>query len=393
MTIELPRSAAPRVSVIIPASCNLDLLRACLHSLVAYRGPRAIPFETIVVLNEVDAPMEADLRQSVTGADIISSPVNLGLAGAGNRARDLARGEFLLLLHDDAEIEPGWMEALVETADARPEAGAIGGKVLFPDGRLQNAGMILWRDAHSSPPWVGEAPPPTAFDRLRAVDYCGTSSLLVRASAWDAVGGLDERFYPVYYVDVDLAMALRKVGSVVLYQPESRIRHHHGASASLRYRLFLSTRNRLLFLEKWGTALDEHEPPEAGSTAAIERAMARADAVWQRCQGRATQRAPRLPRPAFDPVLQQQRQLARQCAVRKAYLAHLVEQLEKSEGGRPSERSAAAAGERQPSRRNNFWQGAGARLGCALRSMAAVWRRPPSKEPRSHNNGQVGGSR
>src|SRR5947209_3908595 len=120
MTIELPRSASPRVSVIIPASSKLDLLHACLRS-VARFGPRGIPFETIVVLNEADPVLEEGLRQSVTGVDMISSPVNLGLAGAGNRARDVARGEFLVLLHDDAEIEPGWMEALVETADEHPE--------------------------------------------------------------------------------------------------------------------------------------------------------------------------------------------------------------------------------------------------------------------------------
>src|SRR5262249_11859966 len=156
---------------------------------------------------------------------------NLGLAGAGNRGRALAKGELLVLLHDDAEVEPGWLEALVEAADRHPEAGAIGGKVLFPDGRLQSAGMILWRDATTSPPWTkGTTPDPAAFDRPRAVDYCGTCSLLVRAAVWDAAGGLDERLFPVYFVDVDLAMAIRRMGRVVLYEPRSVIRHHQGAS-------------------------------------------------------------------------------------------------------------------------------------------------------------------
>ena len=127
-----------------------------------------------------------------------------------------------MTLHDDAEIEPGWLEALVETADAHPEAGAIGGKAILPDGRLQHAGFILWRDSSSSPPWVGRAPAPTAFDRVRPVDFCGSSSLLVRATAWDTVGGLDERFYPAYYVDTDLCMALRQHRFIVLYQPASR---------------------------------------------------------------------------------------------------------------------------------------------------------------------------
>jgi GT2 family glycosyltransferase len=124
-------------------------------------GPAAIPYETIVVLNQATPEAETRLRGTATGIQVVSSPVNLGLAGAGNRRRALA--------HDDAEIEPGWMEALVETADAHPEAGAIGGKVLYPDGRLQFAGAILWRTAICTRPWVGESPAPTTFGRLRAV--------------------------------------------------------------------------------------------------------------------------------------------------------------------------------------------------------------------------------
>ena len=216
--IELPCPESPRVSVIVTASARLDLLQACLRS-VARCGPSTIPYETIVVLNRSLPHTEAQLRGVITGAHVISSPVNLGIAGSNNRGRHLARGELLLLLHDDTEVEPGWMEALVETADAHPHAGAIGGKVLFPDGQLQYAGSILWRDATTSPPWIGEAPAPDTFDRLRAVDYCGTSSLMVRASAWDRIGGADERLHPVYYVDVDLCMAIRQLGLAVLYQP------------------------------------------------------------------------------------------------------------------------------------------------------------------------------
>jgi len=200
MSIELRLSARPRVSVIIPSSSRQDLLHACLQSLARY-GPATIPYETIVVLSEASPVAETRLGQWATGIKLVSSPVKLGLVGAGNRGRALASGEYLILLHDDAEIEPGWMEALVETADAYPEAGAIGGKVLYPDGRLQFAGGILWRNAHGSPPWVGETPAPDAFGRVRAVDWCGSSSLLVRTSIWDLIGGLDERFYPVYFVE------------------------------------------------------------------------------------------------------------------------------------------------------------------------------------------------
>src|SRR5690606_27303326 len=111
-TIVVPRSAAPRVSVIVPASSATELIYKCLGSLAAF-GPTGIPFETIVVLNRTGPDAAAALRNAVNGIEVLSSTVNLGLGGSANLARHHARGEFLVVLHDDAEIEPGWMEALV----------------------------------------------------------------------------------------------------------------------------------------------------------------------------------------------------------------------------------------------------------------------------------------
>jgi GT2 family glycosyltransferase len=287
-------------------------------------GPSDIPYETIVLMNNATPDAAGQLHAGVTGVEVVPSPVNLGLAGAGNRGRSLAQGELLVLLHDDAEVEPGWLEALVETADAHPEAGAVGGTVLYPDGRLQDAGLILWRDASTSPPWVGQAPAPTDFTRLCAVDYCGTSSLLVRTAAWDAVGGLDERFYPVYNVDVDLAMALRRRGWVVLFQAASRIRHHRGASGSLAFRSFVSQRNRRMFREKWRTALEEHDPPGMNSVAAVERALERAEAFAESCRRRPVMEADPPPQPApFDPVSLELRSLEKNRELRNAYAARV----------------------------------------------------------------------
>lgn len=276
--IEIPSSATPRVSVIIPAAAGTTHLLACLRAL-ALHAPVHIPFETIVVLNNASQSHASEFAEQLLGVTVISTPVNLGLAGSGNYARAIARGELFILLHDDAEVEAGWMEALVVAADRYADAGAIGGKVLNPDGTLQNAGMILWNDASTSSPWIGSAPPPTAFDQCRAVDYCGTSSLLVRRSTWDAVGGLDEQFFPAYYVDVDLAMGVRALGQCVMYEPASRIRHHRGASTGLRFRNFISARNRDRFRTKWSSALAAQEPPDPSSLDAINRAMNRCEKV------------------------------------------------------------------------------------------------------------------
>lgn len=332
----------PRVSVIVPAFTP-ELLYRCLRSIARF-APSGIPYETIVVLNQTTPGLEADLRENVAGLQVVSPTVNLGLAGGCNRGRSIARGEFLLVLHDDAEIEPGWMEALLEAADAYPQAGAIGSMVLFPDGRLQNAGMILWQDGKTSPPWFGEPPEPTVFDTVRAVDYCGTSSLLVRAAAWDAIGGLDERFYPAYYVDVDLAMSLRNLGLIVLCQPRSRIRHHRGASTTARFRRFVGHRNHLLFLEKWGDALTEYEVRSPGSRQAVERAVARAEAFAERCRPAGlTAIGPPAEPAALDPAAHELRHREMHRALQEAYISYLTDALEGAEKERDFWRKAAKA--------------------------------------------------
>ena len=325
--IAIPHSDSPRISVIIPSSAGNQFLLGALRAL-QHAAPAEIPFETIVILNEAEAGSIGAL-EGVTGIHLEPAPVNLGLAGAGNRGRSIARGDLLVLLHDDAEVEPGWMEALVSTADGHPEAGAIGGKVLNMDGSLQNAGMILWRDGSTTAPWI-TPPAPSAFDRLRAVDYCGTSSLLVRSATWDAVGGLDEQFYPVYYVDVDLSMSIRALGQIVLCEPASRIRHHRGASGRRPWQLFLTARNRERFAAKWRVELEEHhEPPADRSPHAIDRAIARAEAF----HAGVLQRGPSNPLTPGEPRRIERAEhdllhLNLALEVHKAYASHLADQLD-----------------------------------------------------------------
>ena len=332
--LHLQCSPSPLATVIVPAASTPELLGACLASLSQF-GPREIPFETIVVLDEPLAAVEAPLRDAVRGIKVMASTVRLGVSGALNRGRSLARGELLVTLHDDAEIETGWLEALVESAEAHPEAGAVGSKVLFPDGRLQHAGMILWREGITSPPWVGPPPPPSAFDSMRPVDYCGTSSLLVRAAALDAIGGFDERFYPGYYGDVNLSMALRQLGFIVLYQPKSRIRHHLGSSTTPRFRNFIAGRNHSLFLEKWGSALESHEPFAKEDPGAVERALARAEAFAVAVRRRGAPALDQLAkRNSFDPFLQERHHLEKSLSLQKAYVDHLTKRLEAAESER-----------------------------------------------------------
>jgi GT2 family glycosyltransferase len=273
--IRLRRDPNPRASVLIVAFNRRDRIERCLQSLEA-RVSRSIAFETVVVLNGAHREVREFMERSVKGVTLASSEVNAGFAGACNLGRRHANGSFLVLLNDDAEIEEGWLEQLVETADAHPEAGAIGSAVLFPDGRLQEAGSILWCDGSTMPVGRGAPGLTPEYDFVRDVDYCSACSLLVRARTWDVVGGMDEEYFPAYYEDCDLCMKIRRRGQRVLYAPRSRVRHHEGSSTDSHFRDFLMRRNRVRFQERWRLELADREPPAPCSPKAVERAIRRA---------------------------------------------------------------------------------------------------------------------
>jgi GT2 family glycosyltransferase len=320
--IELPLSAEPRVSIVIVTTTNAAGLERCLRSLPA-QASGAPPFETIVVLNGAGDDVRDLATRRLRGAKVVESLANRGFAGGSNLGRTAATGELLVMLHDDAEAQPGWLAELVRCADEQPEAGAVGGRVLHPDGTLQLAGAVLWRDGLTSSMGAAQGD----FRERRAVDYAGSSSLLVRAATWDAVGGMDECFFPAYYVDADLAMAIRAGGEVVLYEPRAQILHRKSASSTPRVRTFASARNRERFCRKWARELEAQEPRGEGAEA-LERASRRARVEAERLGGRRPARPPVIAPPSADAAEADRRFLQMDRELRDALEAQLTEEVE-----------------------------------------------------------------
>ncbi len=323
VSLELPAAAEPRASILI-AAFNPPTFGRCVRSLATHLGDDP-PCEVIATLN---GPSDAllDAASGVQGLRTVDTPVNLGLAAGANLARDAARGELMVLVQDDAEIEAGWLEALVAAADANPDAGAVGGLVCWPDGeRVQTAGLVLWADCSHSE--VGADTGPHEWDDRAPfpVDYCSSSSLLVRAETWDAIGGPDDAFFPAGHVDADLAMRIWRSGRSVLVQPRARSRHRRGASSTKAFKRFIAVRNAVLFRERWGEQLAEtQEPRGEGGADELERALARAaerraglDGATAHADGR-----PSVPPP--DPVAVAERHMR----LHQAYVAELEPALE-----------------------------------------------------------------
>jgi GT2 family glycosyltransferase len=291
----------PRASVIVVASQDGPRLRRCLELLAEL--PDECEFETIAVVNGPAEPAD--------GVHLLASPVNLGLAGALNAAREIAVGEFLVSVHDDVEPRAGWLDALVGAAIEEPDAGVIGGLVLNLDGTVQGAGWDILPNGTNHPAGATER---------RPVDYVQSCSMLVRSAIWDLIGGADERIYPVYHVDLDLCMAARARGARVLLEPASVLAHARGASSGRKFAAWVAERNRRFIVDKWGSLLE---------TAAVGSGQ-----TWSLEPG-----AVPPGHRASDASSREREHLARRAGLFEAYAAACVEQL----GAAESERDAARA--------------------------------------------------
>jgi GT2 family glycosyltransferase len=265
---------APVVSVCILVVSDHGLIEGCLDTL-AGSNP-SVEVEVVVVANGLDDAAFSPLRKR-DDIVLVRSAVNTGFSGGNNLAATFARGRYLLLLNDDSVVEAGYIDRLMTAIERDPSVAAAGGRVLSPDGTLQEAGSVLWSDGWVAHVGAGLPADSNDYYYVRYADYVSANGLLVDREAWDAVGGLDERYFPAYYEDVDLCLALWDHGYRVAYEPRAQLRHLQSQSTSTTYRNFLLIRNRAQFVAKWSAPLQSFaDHPEPIDEPAIEAAVQRA---------------------------------------------------------------------------------------------------------------------
>jgi GT2 family glycosyltransferase len=275
-SIVLPLADRPVVSVIIPTYGQADFTLRCLASIAAHAPD--IPFETIVVDDAAPDPQTERLAL-VTGIRVHRNQSNLGFLRTCNAAARLARGGFLFFLNNDTEVQRGWLPPLLSLFHGRPDTGAVGSRLLYPDGRLQEAGGIIWRDGSAWNFGRHEDPDKPAYSYVREVDYCSGAALMIRRDIFLGLGGFDERYLPAYYEDSDLCMRLRQIGLKILYQPASRVVHHEGTSHGVDTTVGIKSHqavNRRRFVRRWARELAAHHYPHGQAIfRAADRAMHR----------------------------------------------------------------------------------------------------------------------
>jgi O-antigen biosynthesis protein len=217
----------PEVSIIIPGYGKADVTLRCLKSLLT--SNIACSYEVIVVEDASGDP-SAELLRQVSGVHLIWNPQNLGFLRTCNHAAQQARGQYIYLLNNDTILLSGSLDALVETARRRPDAGIVGSKLIYPDGRLQEAGGVVWSNGDAANYGRGWDPTDPRFSYAREVDYISGASILIHRERWNEMGGFDERYVPAYYEDTDLAIRFTKAGRPNLLEPRSVVVHCEGVS-------------------------------------------------------------------------------------------------------------------------------------------------------------------
>ncbi|MDR6991233.1 glycosyltransferase [Luteimonas sp. 3794] len=262
----LPASEAPEVSIVIPVHGHADETIACLRA-IATHPPRA-SFEVIVV-DDASPDDTLALLSQVDGVQLHALSANQGFIGACNAGAALAHGRFLLFLNNDTVPQPGWLDALRATFDAQADVGIVGAQLVYPDGRLQEAGAMLARDGRGESRGRFADPTQPAFAWCADVDYVSGAALMLERGLFEHLGGFDTRYAPAYYEDTDLAFRVREAGLRVLVQPAARVVHLEGVSAGTdpaQGMKAAQARNLPVFEARWRDALASRpiDPVAAG---------------------------------------------------------------------------------------------------------------------------------
>ncbi len=226
----VPASASPRASIVIPVYGQLRHTLACLRALAAHPPSTAVE---VIVVDDGSGDDSAAVLPVIEGLRFHRRASNGGFIAACNEGAAFARGEFLVFLNNDTVPQPGWLDALLATFDGDPRIGLVGAQLLYPDGRLQEAGGVVFSDGSAWNYGRFESPADPRFAYLRDADYLSGAAIAIPRALFDSLGRFDTRYAPAYYEDTDLAFAVRAAGRRVVYQPAARVVHDEGATAGI----------------------------------------------------------------------------------------------------------------------------------------------------------------
>ena len=225
--LAFPAVDAPDVSVVVPVHDKIDVTYHCLASLILASNQAS--FEVIIV-DDASSDGTTCLQDIVSGIKVVRNSVGLGFVRSCNRGAEAARGRYIVMLNNDTEPTAGWLDELIFAFENFDNVGLAGSKLIYGDGRLQEAGGIVWGNGN---PWNygrGGNEKDPRYNYTRQVDFISGAAIMLPLELWRSLGGFTDDFAPAYFEDTDLAFKVRDAGRKVVFVPSSRVYHFEGMS-------------------------------------------------------------------------------------------------------------------------------------------------------------------
>lgn len=245
-TITFPKTSNPAVTVIIPVHNQAALTFECLEALSTSTD---LSFEVLVVDN-ASTDKTSVLLERTQNIRTLHFKENLHYIKGCNEGAKSANGRFLVFLNNDTKVFPDTLRYAMDALSEVTQVGVVGGKVLYPDLKIQECGSIIWKDGTTSGYGRGRSHDDPEFQFRRNVHYCSGSFLLTPKSLFNELGGFSEEFSPAYYEDADYCWRVHQKGLKVVYEPRAVLIHHQGASSGKSGMNSLCRKNKIIFASK-----------------------------------------------------------------------------------------------------------------------------------------------
>ena len=225
--LTLPLFTEPVVSIVIPVYNQFAYTYHCIESIIKNTGE--VAYE-VILADDCSTDLTTQIKSVVKNLNVVKTESNLRFLRNCNNAAKTAKGQYILFLNNDTQVQKDWLQPLVDLCERDAAAGMVGSKLVYSDGSLQEAGGIIWRDGSGWNYGRNDDAMKPEYNYVREAEYISGASIMIRRKLWEQLGGFDELFAPAYCEDSDLAFQVRKAGYKVLYQPLSVVVHFEGKS-------------------------------------------------------------------------------------------------------------------------------------------------------------------
>ena len=246
LIMKIPLFIKPLVSIIIPFSNNFRLTYNCISSIL--QAEPMVPYE-IIIGNDISTGYKKIINLYISNI-IFHNNNKYNFLMNCNEMVKLSKGKYILFLNNKIKVHKEWLIYLIKLIESDEKIGMVGSKVVYHNGKLQEAGGIVWNNGEYYNYGRGNNFDMPEYNYVKEVDYISGASILIRKIIWEKIGGLDVRYLSSFYGDIDFAFKLRSFGYKIMFQPKSIVENYKG----ILFGNILSTDIKK-FVKKWKVEL------------------------------------------------------------------------------------------------------------------------------------------